>query len=129
VVDHIGLIAIAAAKALPSTSVPDANAAPTSALGTLLTTESLLFAALSVSVALAADTEWGRRLPTSPFVFACSVVALLTLVACGAGAAWSSDYVSPGPDGLAQWAQAVALAAGIVGQPIFALWVALGLRD
>jgi hypothetical protein len=92
------------------------------ALALLLTTESLLFAALSVSVTLAQPVAGGRP----PFLargrLGIVIALVLTVVAVGGLSAWLDVFSDPWPDGFRDIAVAVGLGAGIVGQALFA-WV------
>lgn len=99
------------------------------ALTTLLTVESLLFAALSICVALGQPTEFGRRLPTSPLAFSLTAAGAVTLIAFGAATAWINAYLDPCPATAEEWIEGIALGAGIVAQAVFAWWVALAMRD
>lgn len=96
---------------------------------TLLTVESLLFAALSVGVALAETTEFGRPLPTSAAFYAGSIAFVITLLAAGAGAAWFGAYTAPGPSGVQEIVAASAIAVGILAEVVFAWWIVLAVRD
>ena len=104
------------------------GATPTSALSTLLSVESFLFAALNVGIALSASTALGRRLRVSPGALAIASTTVLSLLAVGAGAAWW-DLFSQWPDSLTGQTQAVCLALGIVVQPCFSLAIALNVRS
>jgi len=107
------------------------GAAPTSVgtvLTALLTTESLLFAALSVSVALSGETKSGRMLVTDPFKFGCAVAAVITAVAIGAVFAWWGAFAGGWPDNVTRGVGTSVLLVPIVLEPIFAWWVAGSLR-
>lgn len=107
------------------------GAAPTSVgtiLTALLTTESLLFAALSVSVALSGETKSGRMLVSDPFKFGCAVALVITAVAIGAVFAWWGAFAGGWPDNVTRGVGTSVLLVPIVLEPIFAWWVAGSLR-
>src|SRR4051812_35545684 len=92
---------------------------PEQTIATLLTTESLLFAALGVTISRTGSVPRGqRRLPG--FGIACGVSLVLTLVAFGGAQAWWELFGHGQMNGFSAVAQAVGIAAGIVGQPILA---------
>lgn len=99
------------------------------ALGVLLTTESLIFAALTLTLTVL-EIARGRvlRLPSSPLALSVAIVVVLGLVAAGAFVAWSQVFtgsvVRPWP----QATIAIALLIAIVAQPIVALALVLGFR-
>jgi hypothetical protein len=97
-------------------------------LPVLLTTESLLFAALGVSVALTTPVEGGRPAFIASGLLAALIAAIIWVVAFGAGAAWLSVYTSPGPCGFSESIQALCLAIGIVAQPVLASVIAWNVR-
>jgi len=99
------------------------------ALATLLTTESLLFAALALAANL--STPGGRRirdLPVSGEALGAASVAVLALVAVGAVTAWGNIFLSPFPGRLDEIVICVSLLVAIVAQPVLATLLALGLR-
>jgi hypothetical protein len=99
------------------------------ALSTLLTVESLLFAALSLGVSLSSGTPFGRVHLVSPATLASIAAALIVVIAAGALSAWIELFGganwswSPGP-GL----RATGLLVGILTQPVLAVLIAMGLR-
>jgi hypothetical protein len=98
------------------------------ALATLLTTESLLFAAFGVAANFA--TVGGRRvrrMPVSGEVLGGAAVLVLAVVAFGAGTAWVKIF-SPFPTAFYGVVIAIALLLAIVAQPVIAALLALGLR-
>jgi len=99
---------------------------PADALTLLLTVESLLLAALAAAVALMGPQAAGGRPIAVGGGLAALIAAAITMVAVGAGAAWSSLYITPGPRGLTAWIEAIALAVGIIAGPLFSwgLWSA-----
>jgi hypothetical protein len=98
------------------------------ALTALLTTESLLFAALAVSVALSGETKSGRMLVTHPFTFGSAVAAVITVVAIGAVFAWWGAFAAGWPDNVTRGVGTSVLLVPIVLEPVFAWWVAGSLR-
>jgi hypothetical protein len=94
----------------------------------LLTTESLLFAALGVSVALTTPVEGGRPEFIATGKLAALIAPIIWVIAFGAGAAWLSVYTSPGPCGFSESIQALCLAIGIVAQPAVASVIAWNVR-
>lgn len=99
------------------------------ALGTLLTTESLLFAAFTLAVNLSAPTNRVRRwLIPGPLLVAVAIVAL-GAVAVGAATAWFEIFVVGGfPKQGAERIIAGAVVGAIVIQPLLAFLLAMGLR-
>jgi len=99
----------------------DANA-----LASLLTVESLLFAALSLAASLSVP---GKRVPAvSPQVLGFLAAGFLSIVAFGAAMAWWSIFAADWPNSFRSSAVAITLAIAILGQPVFAWGVAFGLR-
>ncbi len=99
------------------------------ALTALLTTESLLFAALNLAASL--STPGGRRIRRLPLpgrVIGGGAVGALILVAVGALAAWAELFLCDFPTALSGILIAVALLVAIVAQPVLAVLLALGLR-
>lgn len=98
------------------------------ALPLLLTTESLLFAAFGVSVALTTPIEGGRP----PIVASGKLAALITLViwiiGLGATSAWLGVYTDPAPCGFSKVIQGLCLAGGIISQPVIATVIAWNVR-
>lgn len=115
----VGHVAVAPAAA--STDVG-------TALTALLTTESLLFAALSVSVALSGETKSGRMLVSDPFKFGAAVALVISVVAIGAAFAWWGAFAGGWPDGLSAGVASAVLLVPILLEPLFAWWVAASLR-
>lgn len=101
----------------------------TNALGALLTTEGLLFAALGLAANLStAGGRRVRRLPVSGQVLGGVAVGALVIVALGATAAWLKVFASDFPSELSGVVIAVALIVAIVVQPTLAVLLGLGLR-
>jgi hypothetical protein len=101
---------------------------PAQLLTTLLTTESLLFAGLSATVALATPTDRGRALPTGGFPFGLFITAVITLASTGAGSVWWHLFSGGFPGNLSTALATSALATVIIAEPICALWAAFALR-
>ena len=101
---------------------------PTDALTLLLTVESLLIAALAIGVSLATPRSGG----SPPFIargtLALIIAVVITLVGIGAAAAWIVAYIEPGPQGIAEWLEGLALAAGILGGVVFSWAFWYGVR-
>lgn len=97
------------------------------ALSLLLTTEALLLAALTISVVLTEPSPSGRNPLVARGWLAIAVALAITAVATGAGAAWVDLFTHPWPVELTGGIEAVAVAVGIGGQPLFAWWIALGV--
>jgi hypothetical protein len=98
------------------------------ALASLLTVESLLFAALSLATSLSTPGTRVRDLPLPAPVLGLLAASFLTIVAFGAAMAWWSIFVVDWPRDFRGNAVAIALATAIVGQPAFAWAAARGLR-
>jgi hypothetical protein len=101
----------------------DANA-----LASLLTVESLLFAALSVAVTLSNPGSRPRDLRVQPVTLGYLAVGFLGLVAFGAFMAWWSIFATDWPCSFRGSVIAGTLALAILGQPLFAWLIASGLR-
>jgi hypothetical protein len=117
---------VAAAPSVPLGSAPS-GLSHTQALTTLLTVESLIFAALGIGIAVTAAVPGGR----SPYLvkgkLARRIALTLTAVAVGAGTAWWQVFMRPvHPHGFPAWSQAVGVAIAVVAQPYFAWRLALG---
>jgi hypothetical protein len=102
----------------------------TAALTTLLSLESLLFAAFTLATNMTSPVAGlRRRWPLPPKVIVGSAVVLLTVVAFGAVMAWIEVFVRSGwPERFAGGAIAVAVVSAAVFQPILATLLALSLR-
>lgn len=103
---------------------------PSDALTLLLTVEGLLFTALSIGVATA-RREISQTFAWPPFIVSVGAVAVISLVAIGAGSAWSHIYEArPGAaEATSLEVQGVALIVAIWAQPVlalaFVLWIFL----
>lgn len=87
----------------------------------LLSTESLIFAAFSISATLALPTPSGRSLFFAKGWFAYLIVALLFAIAIAAGFALYATMQPDPPRGVNAWARVTGIALGIGAQP-FAAW-------
>lgn len=97
-------------------------------LAALLTTEGLLFAALTITVSLTASSTFGRRHVISPKLLAGATVLVLTVVAVAAGLAWCDLFAgSEWPSSTGGRVQAVSLLVAIGAQPLFALALAINV--
>lgn len=97
------------------------------ALTTLLTTESLLFAVFALTLSFGSSPV-ARAVPTSAArQIATSAAAVLTFLGTGATVAWIDLFICPWPARFVQWFPAVAIAVGILAQPIFAWAFVVGL--
>ena len=101
----------------------------TDGLTILLTSETLVFAALAVVVTFALPSNRIPRLPLSVAWMGVLVVLFVALIAFGALMAWWSTFIDHWPAHFQGRAVAVVLAAAIVGQPLFAFLLACGLRN
>ena len=100
----------------------------TDALTILLTSETLVFAALAVVVSFALPSTRVPNLPVSVPVLGFIAVAFVGVIGFGAFLAWWSTFVNHWPKHFQGEAIAVTIAVAVVGQPIFALLLALGLK-
>jgi hypothetical protein len=99
------------------------------ALTTLLTVESLIFAALGVGVAVTASVPGGRSPYLAQGKLARRIALALTAVAFAAGTAWWQVFMEPSqPHGFFGWTQAVGVAIAVVAQPYFGWRLALGAK-
>jgi hypothetical protein len=97
------------------------------ALVSMLTVETLLFAAFAVAAAFMPKTRAGWDLMCSAGVFAWLVAAAIVVTAIGAAAAWADVYLRCGLS-TAQYVAAAALAVGIVAVAAMSVWVAEAVR-
>jgi hypothetical protein len=97
------------------------------ALSTLLTVESLLFAALSVAVGLSGPTAAVRNLQISPRALGMIVAAALGFVALGGFLCWTGIFLDSWPCDIRGALVALIIAGAIIGQPIVAWVIARGL--
>jgi hypothetical protein len=110
---------------LALTGLPHAQA-----LTILLTVESLIFAALGISVAVTAAVPGGRSPYLAQGKLARRIALTLTAVAVAAGTAWWQVFMRPvRPDGFFAWAQALGVAIALVAEPYFAWRLAVGVKS
>ena len=105
-------------------------AAPTNLglLPLLLTTEGLLFAALTIGVSLSTSTVFAPKTVVAPAVLACVAASVLLIVAAAAVLAWTDLFLaSDWPHGWNGRFEAIALLFAIVAQPLIAILVAVGI--
>ena len=101
----------------------------TNALATSLTTEGLLFAALSLTASLWAPSGKMRRFAVRAEYLAVGAVLLLFFVAAGALVAWWHVFITLGwPDTFPERVAAISMAAAIALHPVLAALLATGLR-
>jgi len=98
------------------------------ALTALLSTESLLFAALNVALGLTSPVEGGRPLLIGPRKLAFAAFWLLAGVAAGAALAWCDLFLGDWPSDPLALVPIFCLLGGILAQPVFALVIALGIK-
>jgi len=97
-------------------------------LTALIGAESLIFAALSISVALSGDSELGADWTVPPTILAFAVVAVLAAIATGAGFAWADLFgACHWPTSLGGQIPALALAVAIAAPPVISLVVAINM--
>jgi hypothetical protein len=122
------LNSIASAISLPATAATQLSASD--ALILLMTVETLLFAGLAVSVALAAPSEHGGPPIVRGPRLAWSITVAIALVSFGAAMAWLDLFSGSGnwPVGFRAWAIAVALASGILMPPALGAWISAGIE-
>jgi len=120
--------AIATAQAVGATASEAANndvgLPPRASFTTLLTTESLIFAAFAISANLALPTPSGRSKFYAQGRFAYWVVAALFVIAISAGFALYATLEPAPPRGVNAWARTVGIVVGIAVQPLAALAIA-----
>jgi hypothetical protein len=100
----------------------DANA-----LSSLLTVESLLFAAIGASISLSNTGTWVRDLPISARALGFFACGFLSLVAVGGVLSWTIIFGDHWPCDARRAIIALILLVAIVGQPILAWVIAKGL--
>jgi hypothetical protein len=115
------MLGIAQVAASPSFSSADS-------LRTLLTTESLVFAVSTATVALSAATPFGQRLPFSPRLLGFAAALFLTVLGAGGVVAWCDIFLRDWPHGVAKSFPVICILVGIVIQPLFAWAVASTIR-
>lgn len=100
---------------------PDVGLPPRTALTTLLSTESLIFAAFAITVTLALPTAAGRSAFYTKGFFGGIVIVVLALVATAAFHALVATLRPIPPEGWNEWVRAVGLGIGICAQPLLAI--------
>jgi hypothetical protein len=97
-------------------------------LSLLLTTESLLFAALTVSLSLAATSTFGSRTVVSPVALGFVAAAVLAVIGIAAVLAWTDLFaLGSWPAGWNVRVEATALLVAILAQPVIAFVIAVGV--
>ena len=104
------------------TDFSDANA-----LSSLLTVESLLFAALALTGSLSAPSAGVRNLALKPKTLGYIVAGFISAVAFGALMAWTKIFLEPGSCDFRRNVIAFVLLIAIVGQPVLSWVLARGL--
>jgi MFS family permease len=118
--------AVSSAPVVPQES-PSLTAAQY--LTTLITMESLLFAAFNVGVAMTSPVAGGRRMSAqAAFRLAKTSVAALTIVAGAGLLAWWQVFADDWPSSTMRVLQALGIAVGILVQPIVSFGVAMASR-
>jgi hypothetical protein len=108
---------------------PQVTFTATQALTLLLTTESLLFAAFNVGVALTTPVAGGRNLTRkAAWLLAVSVSLALACVATGAFMAWWQVFVDHWPHSFFGRAEAAVALIGILVQPVVSLAASYGIK-
>lgn len=90
------------------------------ALTTLVTTESLLFAVFALTFSFGGSPAARVMLVSSARRIGVCAAAVLTILAGGAAVAWGDLFLSNWPSRFGQWFPVVAIAAGVLAQPLFA---------
>lgn len=98
------------------------------ALSMLLTTESLVFAVVGLTISFASSGNRPRAFVIPPGLIIACAVGLIALLATGAGFAWVKVFWQDFPRDVPAQAIAILLALAIASEPILALLVASGLR-
>src|SRR5689334_13847595 len=125
------LVAAAALAAYPehTASRIDATFTAAQSLTTLLTTESLLFAAFNAGIVLTAPSKGGRQITrTNSYRLAKASVAALGAVASAAAPAWWQVFGDHWPASALRALEGVGIAVGIVVQPVVAAIVVYANR-
>jgi hypothetical protein len=100
------------------------------ALILLMTVETLLFAGLAVSLALAAPSEHGGNPIVRGPKLAWSISGAILIVSIGAAMAWLDIFTGKQhwPVGFRAWAIAIAVAAGIIVPSVLSGWISKGIE-
>lgn len=98
-------------------------------LAALLGVESLLLAAVGISISLAASSKLGSNWKVSPAALAFTNTAILTLITIGASFVWIQLFGgSAWPKDCELRAGAVALALAVLAPPAISLILAINLK-
>jgi hypothetical protein len=117
----LGVHTLMAAATAAAGSNPDVGLPPRAALTTLLSTESLIFAAFAITVTLALPSESGRSSFFTRGWFGGIVVLILAVIATAAFCALVATLDPTPPNGTNEWVRAVGVAVGICAQPLLAI--------
>lgn len=90
------------------------------AMNTLLTMESLLFAVFALSMSFGSSAAMRTMTARSARRLAIAAAATLTVLGAGAAVAWCDLFLRDWPDSFGRSFPVVAIAGGIVAQPVFA---------
>ena len=97
-------------------------------LSALLTTEGLLFAALSISVSLSGASTFGPKAVVRPVILAFIAAGVLATVAVAGVLAWTDLFLGDHwPASANVRLEVIALLFAIVAQPLIALILAVGI--
>lgn len=94
----------------------------------MLTVESLLFAGMGVALTLSGPQPAIRDLALRPSTLGKVVATFITGVAVAAVLMWTSVFADPWPCDLRGTIVAVVVLAAVVGEAVFAWFVAVALR-
>jgi hypothetical protein len=112
-----------------ATTAGDSGFSAAQSLTTLLTTESLLFAAFNAGVVLTAPSTTGRRItPQHAYWLAMGCVAVLGAVAAAGALAWWQVFGDDWPSSTFRAIEGLGIAVGILAQPIVATIIARSYR-
>lgn len=106
----------------------DVGLPPRAALTTLITVESLIFAAFAITVTLALPTDAGRSAFFTQGWFGGLVIVVLTVIAAAGMHALVATLEPAPPAGWNAWARAVGVAVGICAQPLLAVPITIPER-
>jgi hypothetical protein len=98
-------------------------------LAALLSTESLLFAALNVGIAFGQRTSRGTSRRLSGRGLALIAAGLIAVVAVGAAAAWWRIFGAPWRHDFSTGLQALCLLVAIVAEPVVAFLIATNVHS
>lgn len=107
----------------------DASLGHKDVLGLLLGVEGFLFAAITLSVTLAAPNQPARKYEwLRPERVLIGAASALTVIGLGALIAWGGLYLGGDWNGWATFGEGTALLLAVVAQPAFAVLLALSAR-